>query len=55
MGCLCGWFGGECVVELVGCRVRDDEKCEGESKKEGKGEMRLVWEEMKMDVGQVSE
>lgn len=25
------------------------------SKKEGKGEMSLVWEEMKMDVGQVSE
>lgn len=54
MGFLDGWFGGECVVELVGCRVRDDDECEGE-KVERKGEMRLVWKEMKAVVGQVSE
>lgn len=52
MGFLDGWFGGEC--ELVDCRVREDDECEGEEVGR-KGEMRLVWKEMKAVVGQVSE
>lgn len=54
-GGLVGWMVGRWrAVGRTGCEVRDDEGCYEEMKGR-KGEMRLVWNEMKMDVEQVSE
>lgn len=48
---------GACRVDgRTGCKMRDDEMRCAKGDEEGrKGEMRLVWNEMKMVVGQVSE